>query len=245
MRLEFSTRTGVMVVCAMAVAITAAGCSHDGSDASSPREGASLESSDSTRTPEATSKYRQTQAPGVEPSVVPHVAMMQGSRVRFYGAPSLEEFARTEFISDVVAGTITRTEAKVVGEATDVYTLVTIMLDSARSGATGSMVVRETGGVVKLKQVMGDFEGHVSPEVLGKEDPDSLISYQMADTPLPEVGAKVLVFVSGTDADPGGPFVAARLVGDGSGSFRWPGEAPNPEWSQGVTQPEAATLTAR
>lgn len=220
------TRGVVSAACVVSVAAMLAGCAGD--------DPAMTSSSGQPASQQST--HPRSQA-------VPRIAMMDGARPRSFAAPSLEEFARTSLITDVVNGTIASTEVKVIEPGTQVYTYVTLKVARARSGASGTIVARELGGEVTLKQVMGDFEGKIDPDTLAKADPNSLVSYQMADTPLPKVGDHVVVFLGGDDSEEGGRFIAARLVIGGDGAFTWGGEAPNPAWSQGLSRAQADRLT--
>ena len=155
---------------------------------------------------------------------------MDGARTSFFSRSSIEAFAQTEFVSRTVLGTVTDVESIVYPDA-DVYTLVTIAVDGDVKGAGQTIVTREPGGEVTLGEVRSDFEARVSADILDAHANDP-ITYQDIDNPRhSQVGQRVLVFLGGSPADPGGYFTAAEMVQNADGSFGWlQDEAPNPGW---------------
>lgn len=157
-----------------------------------------------------------------------------------YGAPTLDEFANSTFVVDVVLGTVRRAEPFVTTEATTVYTMAEVEVQAARAHSEGQVLsVRETGGVVRLQDVAKDFEARLSPDQLA-QNADALVDYRLDGQEHSRVGDTVLVFVAGNSHD---LFAAARLKLI-DGTFQWVGgEPPNPSWKKSLTDEEARALT--
>lgn len=192
-----------------------------------------------------------TSDPRAEPGAAPregernqsdpdHVVELHASRVRQYFLPSVQEFAGSELITEVVIGTVVRTESLVVEPGTEVYTLVTLEVESSRSGGAGELLtVRENGGVVTLGEVAQEFEGRVDPKEI-EDRADELVDYRFEGQANSEVGDQLLVFVGGTPGDDeGGQFSAARMKLDGSDVFHWVGEPVNEEWVASMRKSES------
>ncbi len=160
-----------------------------------------------------------------------YVMEMRGVLSTPYFLPSLEEFAKSPLVTDVVVGTAQSTRTYVMGPGDDVYTDVTLRVEAARSTKAGSLVtIRESGGTVTLDQVKSNFEGRLSEKEI-KQQADTTVDIKIAGQPHTEAGDRVFFFVGGSASDPGGRFAAARMVdATGSGDYRWMGESFNPEW---------------
>lgn len=224
--MKWNSKSGVVAVLLASVSLAACGSK----DPNAPE----------SATPPATQpSYSPTVKTQSQPKVTQRVGM-QGARVAAYGAESLDEFARSSFVSKVVIGRVISTESRVYSPKEDdvVYTEVTIEPDNA----PGTVVrMRELGGIVRMSQVAGSLSGHVSEEELARRG-DELVEYTNVDFPVHSaVGDRVLALLGGQPSGLG-YFSAAALVQDDSGAFVWPSKAPNDAWEHSVSATQAERM---
>lgn len=180
-------------------------------------------------------------APTGEP-LAARVVQMDGTLAAPFFLPSVEEFARSSMITDVVTGTVIKTEPIVVEPGTEVYTQVTIEVESGQVAKSGdTLITRELGGVVTLGQVAKDFEAHLAPSKIEREA-DTLVDYRIDDQPHSMVGDKVLLFLGGQPTGDGGQFTAARMQLDSDQTYQWVGEPANQDWAKTLDPASAAKL---
>lgn len=208
-----------LALAAGAVAVALTGCSAE------PDNHATLPK------PSAASAVSDAPAPGVAGTKADHTVIIDGALTRAYGLPTIEDFARSSFISDVITGEVISTTSYVVDPGTEVFTDVTIKVTAARNAASGTAVtLRETGGVVRLGDVGSAFAGRMSAEEL-KARADDTVDFKIGHQPHTQPGEHVLVFVGGLPSDPGGRYIAARMVDEANrGRFTWMGEPFNDTW---------------
>ena len=158
--------------------------------------------------------------------------MMDGAKVAAYDAASPGAFAQTPLVTAVVTGTVTDVESVVYDDA-DVYTAVTIEVDSPEASEPRTIMTRELGGTVPLGEVREDFEGRVPDAVLDAHADDPVTYVQTEEPVHSEVGQQVAVFLGGSPTDYGGYFSAATMILSPTGSYEWQqDEAPNAEWRE-------------
>lgn len=117
--------------------------------------------------------------------------------------------------------------------------MVTLKVDSSRSGRVGkTFTVRESGGIVTLGDVAGEFEGRVDPKEFESRSKE-VVDYQYDGQPHSAVGDQLLIFVGGTPDEAGGEFSAARMKLNERGVFRFVGTPANESWSTSMTQSES------
>ncbi len=169
-----------------------------------------------------------------------YVLEMEGVLSTPYFLPSLDEFAKSALVTDVVAGTVESTRTYVMGTGDDVYTDVALRVRSARSASPGSLVtIRESGGIVTLDQIKSNFEGRLTGEEIQRQA-DKTVDMKIAGQAHSQKGDRVLFFVGGRTTDPGGQFAVARMVdATGSGEYRWMGEAFNHDWISSLRMDQA------
>lgn len=148
---------------------------------------------------------------------VPHVVEISGSLTQPYALDSLVDFARSDLITNVVHGQIAATKSVVLGGEDDVYTMVTVEVQRSRNAVgNGDFTVRELGGIVKFEEVSDSYAAKLS-EAERERRADEFVDYQFEHQPHSSAGQEVVLFVGGNEGEPGGPFVAARLVRDPEG----------------------------
>lgn len=174
--------------------------------------------------------------------VAPDVAVLESSLRREYFLPDLTAFVKSDLVTSIVEGRVVETDTRVLEPGTEVVTFVTLEVAGGKGEKPHQIVTRETGGTVTLEQVRAEFEGRVSEADLDR-NANKVIEYRSEGWPVSQPGENVLVFLGGTQEDPGGFFTALKLLPDGKGTFEWPEGAPNPSWDATFTEDEIATLT--
>ena len=189
---------------------------------------------------------RPTSAASSTPKVSDPIVMRgEGTLSRPYAAPSLGEFAKQDFIVNVVIGTVSSTrvvyDADTGGEPA---TITTLLVESTQDPTTikdGTMTVVESGGVISFRDTRSQFAAHLSTEELAEYDrvnPD--VDFQPGGQKHSAVGQRQLVFVA-HGADGTGSYAAVRLVANAEGVFGWYGEPLVAQWPDVDLTNRAAT----
>lgn len=164
----------------------------------------------------------------------------EGSLIRQFSLPTLAEFVRDPYVSNVIVGTVEASRTIVLQPDNSVETVLTVAVEDSKVSTAKMVTAREYGGVVSVEEVRDDFESKIGRK-LAKKELSEKVEYHSEGVPRAQVGDRVLLAVADDGSGLADYTVLTRLESAASTatrsaevSFEWPGEPPNPAW-RGVT----------
>lgn len=209
-------RRGAWIIPCVALALTACGADPNG---------------------EAKAKGSEASASAsAHPSGEPLVINNEGTLTRPFAAPSLADFAKSDFVVNIAVGTVRSTSAAMVGGSSgDAITTTTLDVESVRNPLVlkgKSLTFKESGGIVPFAEVRDDLAAQMTPDELAEaERLHPTVDFRSGGQEHSVVGKREVVFLAQGVGDPNTLYGVVRLVQNKDGVYTWAGAPLAEQWA--------------